>query len=1394
MSDSMIKKVSTIILTILLFVTVLNSVFNVSAGFIKYDDQGIWVDEFNNLNDIQDISPSLEKNGSKIVLLQGNEPIKYNHDEYPDNVEAWSLTRGISGYPIGESIARLISPNKIPADKFTTKISAINSLDGNYLETISTMSDPVTEIMFSPMHHFRFNINQKVENINNVTLKWWFGDYKADANLKQVSIWIWTYGNLVENWKTIDTVTYDELNITSQEDNPDLWSLLTGETYISDEGYIDIIMVGIPKDGLTRYDRPFLHTDFVELEVTTNFGYLPKGEIVSKPITITPTEDFAGWESVFWTGSKPSKSTSITIQILDEYSEVIGDYKGTNSPLDISSIANSTIKIKATLLSNSLDVTPYLDSWGISWQRTDGYADSFTNTYRVKESEGISIIAGDIKIDEFYSDWSIFGNNPDNTRAYDGAGITQKPDDIYWYSRADNVGGGFRQIVSSNGKIYVSSSDKKIYSFNSTRNNSGGKLQYPTDTSKALYNVESCIGTSNNVLVIGNCNKNSANKLYGLSTLNLSIELWNHTVSSDPICFSAPPTIYDDKVFVSSWSGQSWDFPILSFLSEFLDVNNKFIVLDLITGEPKFDPISLPAGSLSAPAIGEDMVFVGCQNIYGSSLFAYDIDTGEEVWNASVGTIGRASPVYADGKVFVLSRIRENLTSLGTNKVFAIDAATGEDLWNVSIGQGKISALINILGGMDFFQLFFNSAPMSTPAYKDGTLYVMSQSGELFAFNSNNGEIIWSYDMSEDSSLTYFVSSPVVVNEQVYAVSGETQIYAFSTKNYGEDIKPLWTYQVNNSLYEFSFPPDFTASPIITDGLMMLSCIENTRDMSGGIYAVGNYTPNYRGSIISNDIHLPSGYWWDTFDAEFDDTENNTITFTILDNGDEINVNGNESDLSDINSRIIKLKASFEITNSSEADPILHSWHVNWSKENAAPEFDEDSFTPGQESWINDLTPTCSIKVTDVGVDGVISGLDMDSAKFKIEYLDSNENKLSDWQQAISDNSTGSNSATLYGDIDDLDVNVDDLYNVSFRISDLAGNQVTYTKSDFKFDADTPLSWIENDESFEGEKLKEQFLIKANGSDDASGIHSIELKYRSKKSESDSWGETWYIYDAPDTSAPYEWQFKTTASGYYQVVSVAKDKADNEETIDSANAIAFVFDMRPPSLESAEVLTSPNVRTRLELTVSDDLELDNLYYAFDQENWEDFELDIGDNELTTIWEIPEDDWTNILDEGTRVYFKITDICGNEYISSLEIEKGENASNYYIDSSDFSEWHWDNKFTLSVNYPDEFDIEGVTLSYKYSKDNKNWPENYTFYDNKSDEDSYKWSITPPKESGYYKFKAELFDASGEVYEAYTETINVTMFPTTLILLLIIILIALLIVGSIVIVKMRRKKRV
>ncbi|RLI60574.1 MAG: hypothetical protein DRO67_08885, partial [Candidatus Asgardarchaeum californiense] len=1089
--------------------------------------------------------------------------------------------------------------------------------------------------------------------------------------------------------------------------------------------------------------------------------------------------------------SKPSQTTEITIQVLDENNSIIKNYEGKTSPLDISSIKNTTIKLKAILHSYSPDATPFLKSWGISWQRKDGYQDSFTHIYRIGESEGVTIQGGNIKVNEFYSDWGIFGKNSANTRSYDGAGLSSSPEDIYWRSKAGSIGGGFRQIVSGNGKVYVSSVDKRIYSFNSTRD-SDSEIQYPADHSKAKYNVESCIGISDNYLVIGTCDTNAANKIYGLNAANLSDVKWIHNVSGESICFSSSPTIYDDKVFITSWSGKTWDIPILSVFNNFLDINNKLIALRLESGEALWDPVDLPAGSLSAPAIGNNMVFVGCQNMWGSSLFAYDVDTGEEVWNTSVGVIGRASPVYADGKVFVLSRIKENLTTFGTNKVTAVDAETGEEIWNVSLGEVKFSSLINILKGLNFYQMLLGFAPMTSPAYYDDTLYVLSQNGNFLALNPDDGKTKWSYDLNKDEPYSYYVASPVVVSDQVYVLNGDTKIYAFDAESKGKSVEPLWTYQINKSQYVPPQSPDLLASPIIADGLMMLSCTENTKNMTGRIYCIGEYSPNYRGTVVSNSIHLPSGYWWNKFNADSDQTENNTIRFSVLDNGDEINVNDTNGDLSAIKSKVIRLKATFNIGNSSEPDPVLKNWSVSWSPESADPVFIESSFKPGQDNWTNDLTPTCSIEVEDKGQSGVISGLDIESAQFRIDYKESNQNKTSDWYAANSSDESGVNKTTIYANIGELDLDIDELENITFMISDLAGNEATYSKTNFKFDFIKPTSEILGDYSSE---YNETFTITASADDSKSGVYSVELKYRNKESESDDWSD-WFTYGSPITIEPYEWEFETTASGYYQVVSVAKDKADNEETASSNRAIEFKFDMVPPSLDSADLITSENVIPKVKITVSDDLELDTLYYSYNQSEWFEMEDNINDNTFTTTWTMDDDDWSDMIGgDSKKLYFKIVDSCRNEYISTAEesllIVKGENASSYYIDVSDFSEWHWDNKFTISVRFPEELNVKSVTLYYKYSKNNKDWPENYTVYDNKSGEDSYEWTITPPKESGYYKFKAEIIDTSGEVYEA-AESVSVTMFPTTLFILLIIMLIVLVIVATVVIIKTRQKK--
>jgi outer membrane protein assembly factor BamB len=106
-------------------------------------------------------------------------------------------------------------------------------------------------------------------------------------------------------------------------------------------------------------------------------------------------------------------------------------------------------------------------------------------------------------------------------------------------------------------------------------------------------------------------------------------------------------------VFITSWSGKYSQIPTLTnfydkmnnMLNKVFGNHNKLYALDINNGNEIWDPINLPAGSFSAPAVDNDIVFVGCDNIDGPSLFAFNEYNGEQIWNKSVGLVGRSSPV-----------------------------------------------------------------------------------------------------------------------------------------------------------------------------------------------------------------------------------------------------------------------------------------------------------------------------------------------------------------------------------------------------------------------------------------------------------------------------------------------------------------------------------------------------------------------------------------------------------------------------------------------------------------------------------------------------------------------------------------------------------------------------
>jgi len=1391
MKGNINSKKSVIVCIILLLISSLNLFTIVSSAPIKDDNDGIWFDDFGNSSGISENVNCVVSNSS-VKLDYGSNIRYYDYAAAGNKHEAWSSD---SSSATGEEAELLLLPRDLPLQvSFGNEaINAIKYNDDKVEETQSVYFDnSLSNHTYSPVHHFRFKIDQNKDSIKEINFSWWYGDYKSDANIEYLNLYAWDYSYLFKDrWVQVKTKLYgvgsNFIPFTSDD-----------TSYISSDGYIDFLIIATPS---INGETCILTTDYVNLTITTKFGYLEDGYITS--VEIAPTS-LGRWESVVWSGSRLTDISYVKIQVLNETGGVIKSLTGnsngfTTSPIDLSSLATSIkkIKLKALLHSDDLSFAPQLYDWGTTWQtQTDRFNDSFTTSLRIDKIVGANI-ADKINMSDFYSNWPIFGKNPANTRYYEGYG--PQTSSLYWATRKETVGGGARSPVMSDGIIYIASSvDDKIYAFTAT-----GKTDEkdPIDSSNSPYVVDSSVAVTDNYLIVATGKINASNKIYALDKSNLKNEIWSYSYSGGNICFSSAPTVADEKVFVTSWTGNYRSTPLLSFLEKLLKGNNKLIALNLADGSKVWDKYykDLPAGSFSTPAVADGKVFVGCDNMYGSNLFAFDEETGKEIWNKSVGLMGGASPVVFDGKVFVVVKKLSPLSVKGDVKIFALNENNGTMIWNITLAK-NVPAFESLPKGLHFYNLMSTS----TPAIKEdeNKLFVTSPDGKVYAIRMD-GTVNWSINLPSavyGVIPTYSCTSTVVAGDEVYVAAANGIIYALGAS----DGKELWKFNCETEDPELLAPTYILSSPIVADGLIYVSVTEDLSTLSGRIYSIGNYTANQKARVISNPIHVPTGNWWKNFQAEYSNSTNSAVKFSILD--EEYNtllkLDGVKSNVptsinsSKINSNAIRLCAEFSRKNKSQ-DPTLNSWGVTWTQENQPPEFDGNSFKPDPSGWINTKTPECSIKVHDVAYDSVLSGLDVDSAQYRLEYLPGG----SIISKAKCADPNGVKATTLTAAIQDLNITISDLKSITFSIKDLAGNKATNVTKTFKMDMVKPTSKIDNIGDF-SDKYNEPVSIKANASDDKSGVRTIALCYRFS-SDDRNWGN-WITFS--DIGNPYEWLFDLSGedyeSGYYELCTIATDNAGNKEdlpTSDNDNRIlSFIYDTVKPYI-STEFTDEYrfNELPRFSIKFNDDFELKKVEYSLNfNTNWTLIKNNIDSKSYTGEWNIAQNDWDYMNEEDEySLYFKLTDSCGNQYITNssneaLNIIKDLTTSGSYLDLSDFQDWHWDNTFTIATNPSSETGITKMELYYRYSSDKEEWSEWKQYGDNLTGS-PFKWKFTADEGSGCYEFYTKVW-ASGMVGESEVESINVALFPTTAVIVMIFLVIILTLISAFILIKMKKKK--
>jgi outer membrane protein assembly factor BamB len=168
------------------------------------------------------------------------------------------------------------------------------------------------------------------------------------------------------------------------------------------------------------------------------------------------------------------------------------------------------------------------------------------------------------------------------------------------------------------------------------------------------------------------------------------------------------------------------------------------------------------AAPTAAPAIAWTTGWSGFRGArrdghYSAGAILTDWTTLQPVWRQPVGR-GHASFVAANGRAFTIEQRG------GQEVAVAYDVLTGRELWT----NAWEAVFIPDTGG--------GPGPRATPAFHDGTLFVLGSTGELRALDALSGNVRWRTNILDDAGAANrdfgIAASPLIVGNTVVTMPG----------------------------------------------------------------------------------------------------------------------------------------------------------------------------------------------------------------------------------------------------------------------------------------------------------------------------------------------------------------------------------------------------------------------------------------------------------------------------------------------------------------------------------------------------------------------------------------------------------------------------------------------
>jgi outer membrane protein assembly factor BamB len=148
-------------------------------------------------------------------------------------------------------------------------------------------------------------------------------------------------------------------------------------------------------------------------------------------------------------------------------------------------------------------------------------------------------------------------------------------------------------------------------------------------------------------------------------------------------------------------------------------------------------------GVVCSPALANGVAYVGSMD---GNMYAFNADTGAQVWNYSIGMIGFSStPAVVNGRLY---------TGADDGKVYCLDAATGAKVWEANAGGVHIPGFDNVLV----------PTGAGSPTVVGDRVYVCAGNKRLYCLNAFSGAVIWTYNTTGDIAKM----TPTVAGDAVY--------------------------------------------------------------------------------------------------------------------------------------------------------------------------------------------------------------------------------------------------------------------------------------------------------------------------------------------------------------------------------------------------------------------------------------------------------------------------------------------------------------------------------------------------------------------------------------------------------------------------------------------------